>query len=60
MNITVKGDVIETVDLDVDVKAKAGDRKGGGTLVLSKLNATNLVLPPEVTTALGIGGAEKK
>jgi hypothetical protein len=60
MNITVKGDVIEGVDFDLDVKGKAGDHKAGGTLTISKLNATNLVLPPEVATALGIGAAPEK
>jgi hypothetical protein len=60
MNITAKGDAIESIDFDLDVKAKAGDHTAGGIITISKLNATNLELPPEVKTALGIGAAPEK
>ena len=60
MNITAKGEVVEAIDFDVAIKLPSADRKGGGTLTLSNLNATNLVVPKEVETALGIGAAPEK
>lgn len=60
MNITAKGDLIEMIDYDLELKSPSGDRKGGGTITLSNVNATNLVLPKEVETALGIGAAPEK
>ena len=60
MNVTAKGEVIEAIDFDVAIKLPSTDRKGGGTITLSNLNATNLVLPKEVETALGLGAAPEK
>jgi hypothetical protein len=60
MNVTAKGDVIESIEYDVEMKTPSADRKGGGTITLSSVNATNLVLPKEVETALGIGAAPEK
>jgi hypothetical protein len=60
MNITAKGDVIEAIDFDVAIKAPSGERKGGGAITLANLNATNLVLPKEVESLLGIGATPEK